>query len=1008
MSNKLPTQYQEYIHLSRYARWLPDKRRRETWEETVTRYFDFFQHHLEENHQYKVNPELRRELEEAVLGLEVLPSMRCLMTAGKALEKESIAGYNCSYIAVDDPRAFDEALYILMNGTGLGFSVERQYISKLPEVPENLHDTDTTIVVADSKLGWAKGLKELISLLYSGLVPKWDLTRLRPAGAPLKTFGGRASGPGPLDSLLNFTVATFKVARGRRLTSLECHDIMCKIGEVVVVGGTRRSAMISLSNLSDDRMRAAKSGQWWERNSQRALANNSAVYTEKPDTGIFMAEWLSLYESKSGERGIFNRQASKKKVATIGRRDYNHEFGTNPCSEIILRNNQFCNLSEIVVRETDTYETLAHKARLATILGTWQSTLTNFKYLRKRWKDNTEEERLLGVSMTGIFDNAIMNTRSKDFDALGFKGFNSLEQILSTLKDVCIATNLDVSTELGIPQSTAITCVKPSGCQTPNSLIVTDKGLLSLAEIGNIDGDTWQNHEIKVSDGKTFKDSTKFYVNGISKTLKLTMTSGAILEATPNHMYKVWANKELVWKQAKDITTEDIIPYTLNTYPDIKEYQALKTTKPPYHNVRNINQPSILTEDLAWLLGLYYGDGSNHAKGIRIASNINEIHTLTKAKEIVQKLFGLTALIYERTKGVNNADLYVNSTYLLAWLKANKLEKQKSQTISIPRLIRQSPRAVVEAFIDGYFEADGALGERGRVFTTISRVMAEQLCTLLRSLGRRSSIYTMKPTESSYGTNDRYMVWELKGWSGQWKRDSKNRRIFTELYETNNTHLIPDKVSKIEESISDTYDIEVPENNQYTSMAYISHNTVSQLVNSASGIHARHSPYYIRTVRADKKDPLAQLMIDKGFPVEDDVMNPNSVYVFSFPVKSSPTAIYRDSISAIEHLSIWLTYQRHWCEHKPSVTITVKEDEWFEVAAWVYRYFDEMSGVSFLPHSDHVYKQAPYQDCDKDTYEQLLAKMPKNINWLELAKYESKDHTTGSQELACTAGGCEI
>ena len=647
MSNKLPTQYQEYIHLSRYARWLPDKRRRETWDETVARYFDFFENHLQENHNYQVPQALRRELEEAVLGLEVLPSMRCLMTAGKALEKESIAGYNCSYIAVDDPRAFDEALYILMNGTGLGFSVERQYISKLPEVPEELHDTDTTIVVADSKLGWAKALKELVSLLYNGLIPKWDLSRLRPAGAPLKTFGGRASGPAPLDSLLNFAVSTFKAARGRKLTSIECHDIMCKIGEVVVVGGVRRSAMISLSNLSDDRMRSAKSGQWWERNSQRALANNSAVYTEKPDTGIFMAEWLSLYESKSGERGIFNRQASKKKVATLSRRDPNQEFGTNPCSEIILRNNQFCNLSEIVVRETDTYETLARKARLATILGTWQSTLTNFKYLRKRWKDNTEEERLLGVSMTGIFDNPIMNTRSQDFDRLGFKGFNSLEEILNSLRDICVAANLELATTLNIPQSTAITCVKPSG-------------------------------------------------------------------------------------------------------------------------------------------------------------------------------------------------------------------------------------------------------------------------------------------------------------------------------------------------------------------------TVSQLVNSASGIHARHSPYYIRTVRADKKDPLAQFMIDQGFPVEDDVMNPNNVYVFSFPVKSSPTAIYRDSISAVDHLSIWLTYQRHWCEHKPSVTITVKEDEWFEVAAWVYRYFDEMSGVSFLPHSDHVYKQAPYQDCNKETYEELLAKMPKNVSWLDLAKYESKDHTTGSQELACTAGGCEI
>ena len=648
MNNSLPTEYQSYIHKSRYARWLPDKKRRETWGETGARYFDFFTEHLQTENYYILPKELRKEFDEAVLSLEVLPSMRCLMTAGKALLKENIAGYNCSYVPIDDPRAFDESLYILMNGTGLGFSVERQYVNKLPEVPEELHPTETTLVIADSKLGWAKGLKELISLLYSGLIPKWDTSRVRPAGAPLKTFGGRASGPEPLESLFHFSVNLFQNARGRKLNSIECHDLVCKIADIVVVGGVRRSALISLSNLSDDRMRGAKTGQWWEINPQRALANNSAVYTEKPNMEIFIKEWESLYLSKSGERGIVNRQSMTKQAFKNGRRDVEKwEFGTNPCSEIILRPNQFCNLSEIVVRETDTFETLKRKAILATILGTFQSTLVNFRYLRKRWSDNTMEERLLGVSLTGIFDNNILNGKNSDFENSGFKGFKSLAEILEALKQVCIDTNKEWAEKLGIPQSAAITCVKPSG-------------------------------------------------------------------------------------------------------------------------------------------------------------------------------------------------------------------------------------------------------------------------------------------------------------------------------------------------------------------------TVSQLVNAASGIHTRHSPYYIRTVRADVKDPLAQFMLSKGFPAEPDRMNPKHVLVFSFPVKSAQNAVFRTDITAIEHLKTWLLYQDHWCEHKPSITVSVKDEEWLEVAAWVFKHFDRMSGISFLPMSDHVYQQAPYQDCTQEEYETFLAKMPKNVDWNELSKFEKTDNTEGTQELACTAGGCEI
>ena len=644
-NNYLPTTYQEFIHLSRYSRWLPEEGRRETWDETVARYFDFFTEHLKDTVDFTLSKELRAELEQAVLGLRVMPSMRCIMTAGEALKRENIAGYNCSYVAVDRPQAFDEILYILMNGTGVGFSVERQYVSQLPTIADEFFETDTTITVADSKLGWAKALKELIGMLYVGQIPRWDLSKVRPAGAPLKTFGGRASGPEPLESLMNFTVNIFKNAAGRKLSSIEAHDVVCKIAEVVVVGGVRRSALISLSNLSDDRMRAAKSGQWWNDNPQRALANNSACYSEKPDIGVFMDEWKSLYDSKSGERGIFNRESAVWMASKNGRRNTeDFEFGTNPCSEIILRNREFCNLSEVVVRASDTRESLLEKVRLATILGTFQSTLVNFKYVSKSWRKNCEEERLLGVSLTGIMDCKLTNGKDQA-NCIGPHG--SLPTVLKDLKSMAVKTNKEFAEKLGINQSVAVTCVKPSG-------------------------------------------------------------------------------------------------------------------------------------------------------------------------------------------------------------------------------------------------------------------------------------------------------------------------------------------------------------------------TVSQLTDSASGIHARHNPYYIRTVRGDKKDPLTRMMTDVGFPVEDDAMNPSHTSVFSFPMKVDDSAVFRTDMTAIEQLELWKTYQENWCEHKPSVTISVKEHEWLEVGAWVYENFNYMSGVSFLPFSEHTYKQAPYQDCSQQEYEILLNKMPKSVEWEKLAEYEQTDMTIGAQELACAAGFCEI
>ena len=636
-SVSLPTDYQSFIHVSRYARWIEEENRRETWEETVNRYFNYLEKHTKENNNFSLSVEKRKELQDAVLNLEIMPSMRALMTAGVALERCHVAAYNCSYLPVDSVRSFDECLYILMCGTGVGFSVERKYTKQLPTVNESFEDSETTIVVGDSKTGWAKGYKELIHLLYSGQIPTWDLSKLRPAGARLKTFGGRSSGPDPLDDLFRFTVDIFKGAAGRKLKSIECHDIMCKIGSVVVVGGVRRSALISLSDLQDQEMALAKSGEWWNNEGQRALANNSVCYKEKPPIGIFMKEWLTLYNSKSGERGIYNRQSAVEKSLENGRRNADYDFGTNPCSEIILRPYQFCNLTEVVVRAEDTMADLIRKVKLSSILGTFQSSLTDFKYLRKVWKDNTEEERLLGVSLTGIMDNTLLNSSNDPH----------LDTRLEDLKKVAIQTNKEYADRLNIPQSTAITCVKPSG-------------------------------------------------------------------------------------------------------------------------------------------------------------------------------------------------------------------------------------------------------------------------------------------------------------------------------------------------------------------------TVSQLVDSASGIHARHSKYYIRTVRGDKKDPLTQFMVEKGVPAEDDITQPENTTVFSFPIESPSNSVTRNDTSAVEQLNLWLTYQKFWCEHKPSVTITVKEDEWLDVGAWVYNNFDNVAGISFLPHSDHTYKQAPYQECSKKEYLDLLKKMPKKLDWQELVDYEVEDSTRGGQELACSADACEI
>jgi ribonucleoside-diphosphate reductase alpha chain len=558
MSKKIGT-YAGYIAKSRYARFLDNEGRREHWDETVTRYFDFMVKQLDTKHQYKIDPALRDRLQAAVINMEVMPSMRSMMTAGEALERQNIAGYNCAYLPIDDPKSFDEAMYILLCGTGVGFSVEQKYVNRLPDVPDRLYQSETTIVVRDSKEGWAKSLRQLMALLYAGEIPKWDVSQVRPAGARLKTFGGRASGPEPLNDLFVFVVSKFKNSTGRKLSSLEAHDILCKIGEVVVVGGVRRSAMISLSDLGDSKMAHAKAGNWWDTSGHRALANNSAIYEVKPDVGEFMREWCSIYESHSGERGIFNRYASELQVAKNGRRTLGKEWGTNPCSEIILRPYQFCNLSSVIVRAGDTLETLLNKVEMATILGTLQSTMTYFPYLRKVWQTNTEEERLLGVSMTGILDNALLNNYED----------TELPARLEAMKNKAIETNAKFAAAIGINASVAITAIKPEGCTSPDTVVKTTHGPMSLRDLFKMAGhdveeykdkkDVWlSTHDTLpqvYDENNELQDITKLYINGVSEVFEIEFEDGKTYKFTPNHMLLTTNG----WKRVDELTVDDNI-----------------------------------------------------------------------------------------------------------------------------------------------------------------------------------------------------------------------------------------------------------------------------------------------------------------------------------------------------------------------------------------------------------------------------------------------------------------
>lgn len=1055
-TNHFPSYYQEYIYLSRYSRWLPDKNRREHWPETVDRYFDFFDKHLREMHKFKLDKQTRKELWEAIYGLEAMPSMRCLMTAGEALERENVAGYNCSFEPIDSPRAFDEILYILMNGTGVGFSVESKYTEKLPVVAEEFHETDTTIVVADSKLGWAKSLKELIGLLYAGQIPKWDVSKVRPAGAPLKTFGGRASGPEPLVALFKMVCEIFKNAAGRKLTTLECHDIVCKIAEIVVVGGVRRSALISLSDLDDELMRKAKSiytvtfalqkdnvisfdyisesGEvkhmdwkfdpentndvwtarqitnekkvgWWTIAPQRALANNSFVAEGPIDAGTFMKEWLALYDSKSGERGIFSRVASQNKALESGRRIGDNDYGTNPCSEIILRPREFCNLTEVIVRASDGIEDLKRKVRIAAILGTFQSTLTNFKYITKRWKENCEEERLLGVSLTGILDNQYTNGKA-------WKTKNEFEEFLSSLKEYAVSINKEWAEKIGIPASAAVTCVKPSGCRPWDGLVTTDKGIFTLEDMMlHHDSETeWadvSHLNINTAGGRT----TKTFINGMADVYKINLSLGYELKSTPNHQ---WYVEGKGWVRTDALKEGDVIEVQENTY--VGTESLLKTLNPNAINVRTdaiqIHQPKMMTPDLAWFLGYLWGDGAMSPSRYRLRWTDARKENLEKAQAILKNIFNVESHIVEKQNEIAYT-LEIGSKILWHWLIKNGVWKYQSEKLDvIPTVVRTSSKESVIAFLAGLFDADGWYGQGKATLTTADELFANHVQQVSLAVGLRFG--RSKNTKGeNYQSQKSMFLMNLCGGSDPDSIDTfkkHSNKISGDLNASN-----PQRVSKVgivksvvHHGREFTFDVETKDH-WFLAGGFKSHNTVSQLTDTASGIHARHSEYYIRTVRADKKDPLAVMMKDMGFPVEDDVTKPEHTYVFSFPIKSPENAVFRKDMTAIEQLELWLTYHRHWCEHKPSVTITVTEDEWVDVGAWVYKHFDEMAGVSFLPYDGGSYRQAPYQDITKEQYEEWLKLMPEKVDWTLLQHYEKVDSTSGTQTLACTgAGSCEL
>jgi len=1010
--------YQNFIHLSRYARWLDKENRRETWVETVDRYMTFMENKVGEFYDDK---SVFNDVRSAIINLDVMPSMRALMSAGPALERDNIAGFNCSFIGVDHQRSFDEALYVLMNGTGVGFSVESQFISQLPAVAEEFFETETVIVVRDSKLGWAKAYRELIALLYSGQIPQWDVSQVRAAGERLKVFGGRSSGPGPLESLFEFTVNTFRNARGRKLKSIEAHDLMCKVGEVTVVGGVRRAALISFSDLDDFEMAKAKSGNWWEDNPQRALANNTAVYKDTPSVAQFLREWRNLYESKSGERGMTNEKAIKSHFEKFGRREFKNGIRANPCHEIFLRSNQFCNLSEVVVRENDTEETLKEKVRLAAIVGTWQASLTNFKYIRKAWKHNTEEERLLGVSLTGVFGNDLTNHVSKE---------NA--KFLSDLRQIAVTTNGIEAKTIGINPSVAVTCNKPSGCRPKNAIVTANEGIYTLEELVASGGE-WEDITGKTSiNGDKI---SKSYKNGLARTLKVKLSYGVEIDATFNHKWrtidnyrnnagKVGQTSHDGWVETKDLVPGMIIESDIGCYSNTVDAELKTGSKEFYSNVKRHTFPGKMDPDFAWLIGYIWGDGTMQGDKGRIRFIDENFDNLEKAQRIIQEKFDKSVNIFSCADRnawrleFGSRDIY--DFFLVNGIDKSLDGKKRKELPNIPLVVRESSFETICAFIAGLVDSDGCIsvvdGEAKVIVATSYTQFSRHLQDIAMAVG---IVFGRSHNTQGKNHQDKKSIWlmnisgatDTERFSLVKKHSVKMSKCAVPFMCENRDRrkFFFGKVISVEPgAIQETFDVEVENSHWFYAGALRSHNTVSQLTNVSSGVHPWYSPYYVRTVRGDNKDPLTIMMKESGIPYEPDVMKPDDTTVFSFPIAAPTNAIVTKDLSAVQHLDLWKMYRDNWTEHNPSITINVHEDEWVRVAAWVYDHFNDIGGVSFLPATDHVYRQAPYQEIAKEKYDELVEAMPKNIRWQDLSFFESDDNTTGSQELACAAGGCEI
>jgi hypothetical protein len=951
--NPLATQYQQYIHLSRYARWSDELGRRETWAETVDRYIAFFCGRFPD-----IERDVWQRLRDSIYNLRVMPSMRALMTAGKALEESELAGYNCAYRAIDEPHAFDEVLYVLMNGTGVGFSVERQYVSQLPQIPNELHNTDTVIVVRDSKRGWAYSLRVLIALLYNGKIPKWDTYEVRKAGSRLKTFGGRASGPGPLEDVFKYAVKLFQKAAGRRLSSLECHDFVCKIAECVVVGGVRRSALISLSNLSDDRMRAAKSGQWWVDNPERGLANNSACYTERPEIGVFMREWLSLYESKSGERGIFNRQAAERMIPDR-RKEYGYVgFGTNPC----------CVPGDTLIL-TD-----SGNVRIDETIGKSINVWNGFEF-----------------STVAPFHTGYQNT---------------------------LVVNLS--------DGTSLRC-------TPNHKFVLDGGIKTARingvkqRIGGYQRKVLAS-ELKKGD-KLYKFTMPVLEGGIDP--KIDPYSQGFYSGDGN------ANMEHSWLYApKYCIAERLIGELGFQHKSVarkmwKHGEMLPKEFVPMNATKQYK--------LDWLAGLVDSDGCESEGGLQIASTKREF--LADVRLMLTTL-GVQAKINQMSEArmqvfadgqpaypclptwrvlINQTDaqrlLDIGLTLSRVQLDKSTVQRDARRFVTVLSI---EPSEPCETYC--FTEPKNGTGTFNGIVTGQSEIVlrSKQLCNLTEVVVRPSDtiedlldkveVATILGTLQSTLTNFKYV-------SKKWRENCEEERLLgvsltgiMDHDELSDTHASRWYLTHMKKHAIETNEkwAKILGINPSAAITCVKPSgTVSQLVDSASGIHPRYAPYYIRTVRADIKDPLATMMADAGVPCEPDVGRPDSTLVFSFPMQAPHGGVFRDDRTAIEQLELWNTYQLHWCEHKPSITVYVREHEWMDVGSWVWKHFDMLSGVSFLPHSDHTYQQAPYQEITREEYERLSAPMPL-IDWDKLGEYETDDQTTGQQQLACVAGVCDL